>query len=208
MLIGDCHVGMRVQWISKQNVHRCGIVLCVVERDKLPPEAVSASGARCAIHGTDADGVRPVTTAIVWCDGSSGAGRRVRRVWVEDLKPEITRLRRSKAARIVALAQERQARKERRRKSRLATNSAPLTAGVYFVQQGNDGPIKIGVSGNVDKRIRSLSTSSPLPLRLLAVLPGGRGEEQELHKRLAAHRLGGEWFAPVPAVLAVAGLCR
>jgi hypothetical protein len=33
-------------------------------------------------------------------------------------------------------------------------------------------------------------------------MPGGRRAERELHRRFEAHRLRGEWFAPVPELLA------
>jgi len=69
---------------------------------------------------------------------------------------------------------------------------------IYFLQQGVDGPIKIGTSRQavLKSRISTLQTASPYPLRLLGVIEGGRKAEDHLHERFAASRLNGEWFAP------------
>lgn len=70
---------------------------------------------------------------------------------------------------------------------------------VYFIQQGNDdeGPIKIGMSNNIHKRLAALQTSNPYPLRLLAVRSGGHREEARLHLRFRLCHLHGEWFTPI-----------
>lgn len=71
----------------------------------------------------------------------------------------------------------------------------------YFIQRGGPGgPIKIGLSTDPARRLRALATGSAEPLALLGVLAGDH--EAVLHLRLKAHRMQGEWFAPVPAVLA------
>lgn len=75
-------------------------------------------------------------------------------------------------------------------------------AGVYFIQQGTDGPIKIGHTKNVDRRLRSLSTGSPVALHVLALTPGGEREERALHRRFDSLRMQGEWFAPAPELIA------
>lgn len=73
---------------------------------------------------------------------------------------------------------------------------------VYFVQAGEDGPIKIGVSNEPLSRMAEMQTCMPHTLRMLAFHPGTRAEEQSLHKRLAAFRIRGEWFHPCEEVLA------
>ena len=67
---------------------------------------------------------------------------------------------------------------------------------VYFIQQGDTGPIKIGttVLALLDSRLKQLQTSSPLPLRLLGVMEGGHNLERRFHERFASHRMAGEWF--------------
>jgi hypothetical protein len=71
--------------------------------------------------------------------------------------------------------------------------------GTYFLQAGGDGPIKIGSTKNLVVRVRSLCAMSPVPLKLLGIVP--RDVEEACHAQLGAFRLHGEWFAPSPAVL-------
>ena len=66
-----------------------------------------------------------------------------------------------------------------------------------YVLIGNEtGRVKIGKSRNVPQRIRTLQTSAPERVRLVAVLMHGDKVERRLHKRLASHRIVGEWFSP------------
>lgn len=60
---------------------------------------------------------------------------------------------------------------------------------VYFIQAVGGGPIKI-----------ALQAGSPVTLRIIGIADGGQPQEVALHRRLAKHRLHGEWFADVPAV--------
>lgn len=71
-----------------------------------------------------------------------------------------------------------------------------VQSGVYFVQAGHWGPIKIGFSDDVDKRIASLQTGNPEVLRLLLVVPGTMATEAKLHEQFASSRIrqSGEWF--------------
>jgi hypothetical protein len=73
---------------------------------------------------------------------------------------------------------------------------------IYFAQRGESGPIKIGVSGNVKSRVSALQTNVAEPVRLLASMVGTRTMEAEIHSQFHAHRLRGEWFRPVPELLA------
>lgn len=74
------------------------------------------------------------------------------------------------------------------------------TPGVYFVRAGNR--IKIGMSSDVPRRVKSLQTASSEPLQLLAIKQGGRAEEKSLHDRFAHLRQHGEWFTAAPELLA------
>lgn len=67
---------------------------------------------------------------------------------------------------------------------------------IYFVQGQRTGMIKIGHSDVVKTRLTTLRTGSPERLRVLALMDGTRHDEQELHRRFAAHRSHGEWFHP------------
>ncbi len=76
---------------------------------------------------------------------------------------------------------------------------------VYFIQQrvdGGDGPIKIGVSADVADRVSKLQVGCAYPLVLLATMKGDDTTEYNLHTRFASARLSGEWFRPVPELLA------
>lgn len=72
---------------------------------------------------------------------------------------------------------------------------------VYFVQRGDNGPIKIGVSYDVIARVKTLQTGCAETLTLLRVAEAGAYAEAELHAKLRQHRLSGEWFMPHPDVL-------
>lgn len=66
---------------------------------------------------------------------------------------------------------------------------------VYFIaQQNNDRKVKIGYSQNPNKRLKSLSTSSPSPLLLLGYFNGTMGTEKETHEKFNKFHLKGEWF--------------
>lgn len=66
---------------------------------------------------------------------------------------------------------------------------------IYFIQQGCDGPIKIGYSNNnVYERLISLQIGNPNELKLIEEIPGTRRVEKKLHKRFSNERIRGEWF--------------
>ncbi len=71
----------------------------------------------------------------------------------------------------------------------------PMT---YFVLHSFSGDIKIGLSIDPGKRVRSLQTASSRKLELIGTIDGDR--ESELHKRFAKCRVRGEWFHPTPAL--------
>lgn len=81
-----------------------------------------------------------------------------------------------------------------------ARRSYPIEPGqpekVYFLRSGARGPIKIGKARDVQRRVDEIKAGNPYELRVLAVMPGGRAEERELHERFAHLRLRGEWFRP------------
>lgn len=76
---------------------------------------------------------------------------------------------------------------------------------VYFIQAGDGGPIKIGVTNDAAKRLRGLQTGCPVPVRLLATQPGDVQREAELHSVFDAHRQHGEWFFPASELLDYVG---
>jgi hypothetical protein len=72
---------------------------------------------------------------------------------------------------------------------------------IYFIQAGDDGPVKIGLARDVWKRLSNLQTGVPTRLRLLGIIDGSAQKEKLLHRQFAAHRLRGEWFSFHPSML-------
>lgn len=70
---------------------------------------------------------------------------------------------------------------------------------VYFVAPGPDGPIKIGITRDMGKRLGSLRIGSPVPLYVVKTIEcdtelKARRVERDLHKHYETHRSHGEWF--------------
>lgn len=73
----------------------------------------------------------------------------------------------------------------------------PAQGFVYFAAVGDPQPIwvKIGWSkSDPAKRIKSLQTGCPMPIRLLGFVISAPGLEADLHNVLADYRAEGEWF--------------
>lgn len=67
---------------------------------------------------------------------------------------------------------------------------------VYFARSGSQGPIKIGHTRDVLSRLGGLSIGSPIEIVLLGALLSEQAarDEKLLQKKLAPHRIKGEWF--------------
>lgn len=76
-----------------------------------------------------------------------------------------------------------------------------ITGYIYFIQMEEAGPIKIGITRDINKRLAHLQTANPCKLKLLYFFPGGVGTEKELHNILKNYSLEGEWFSYHPKVL-------
>lgn len=75
---------------------------------------------------------------------------------------------------------------------------------IYFIQQGNDGPIKIGFTEQEDimKRKYMLQTGNPINLHYLKVVDGNRLTERLLHEKFQDIKINGrEWFYPTDFLL-------
>ena len=75
------------------------------------------------------------------------------------------------------------------------------TQELYFIQAGEDGPIKIGISQDAKRRLSGLQTAHHEELRLLGSIPGGRRAEEFMHQLFVAQKLRGEWFKSDPVLL-------
>jgi len=71
---------------------------------------------------------------------------------------------------------------------------------VYIIQQkGGEGCIKIGVSDDVEARLKHLQTGSPYALSVIAkIIAKDKCHaiciEKSYHEKLKSYRLNGEWF--------------
>ena len=69
---------------------------------------------------------------------------------------------------------------------------------IYFIQQG-DGPVKIGHTNNIKKRLESLQIGNP-ELLLLRISMGPMSKklaqrtEKLIHRRFADNSIRGEWY--------------
>lgn len=73
---------------------------------------------------------------------------------------------------------------------------------VYFLQQADGGPVKIGVSWDVDRRLATIALWSPHPLVLLAAVPGDKYMERNIQDCFADCHYHHEWFHPEPRLMA------
>lgn len=81
------------------------------------------------------------------------------------------------------------------------STTTPVDSYVYFIQAQVTGLIKIGYSVDPRMRLINMATMSPEPLVLLAIHPGGRDLEGQLHRRFSRSRTHGEWFRPTRGIL-------
>lgn len=79
---------------------------------------------------------------------------------------------------------------------------------IYFIQAGEDGPIKIGYTNGVEKRLQGLTTSSHKSLRVLFVMDGDVNKERDLHRLFDFARKKNEWFWPVKSLMAFIESCK
>lgn len=77
-----------------------------------------------------------------------------------------------------------------------------MTEQVYFLQQIIGGPVKIGVSYDVERRLDTLAVWSPHPLKLLAAAPGDKYLERNVQDCFADCHYHNEWFHPNPRLMA------
>lgn len=75
------------------------------------------------------------------------------------------------------------------------------TGNLYFVRR-SDGLIKIGYTGDFNRRIAAL-TKSHGPLEIIRVINGDRKREKRLHGEFARFNEFGEWFRGDPALLSL-----
>ena len=63
----------------------------------------------------------------------------------------------------------------------------------YLVRAENGGPIKIGRTNNIKKRLGNLQPGNPYKLKCLGTT---LVSERDVHVALKAYRIAGEWYEP------------
>jgi hypothetical protein len=74
---------------------------------------------------------------------------------------------------------------------------------VYFLQESGRGFIKIGCTTALPGRLSDLGWATPHELVLLATKRGDKNLERQFHRQFESARVSGEWFRPVPELLAL-----
>lgn len=79
---------------------------------------------------------------------------------------------------------------------------------IYFAQGDTGGPIKVGYTRSLDRRIAALQNGSHDRINILGTCPGSEYFERSLHARFQPHRISGEWFLDCPEIRGfIAGHC-
>jgi hypothetical protein len=75
---------------------------------------------------------------------------------------------------------------------------------IYAIQllDGHRFPIKIGITSDIDKRIKMFLTHQPYGVKVLGTWAGSARDERDLHAMFAGSHLAREWFAPSADLLA------
>ena len=73
---------------------------------------------------------------------------------------------------------------------------------VYAIRMGFTGPIKLGYTNDLRRRLVELQVGSPVELRVLLAMPGCLDDETALHVRFKPDLLRGEWYRPSETLLA------
>lgn len=60
---------------------------------------------------------------------------------------------------------------------------------------GNDGPVKIGMSESIMRRLRHIQWASPWDVEIIRSIDGGRAQEGWFHRHFKANHIRGGWFA-------------
>lgn len=71
-----------------------------------------------------------------------------------------------------------------------------ITGYIYAISFGEESPIKIGYTQNVDHRLGELQVGNPYRLRVEVAIPGNERCEGVLHGQLYNAWIRGEWFWP------------
>ncbi len=71
---------------------------------------------------------------------------------------------------------------------------------IYFIQAGDDGPIKIGQSANPQSWLRKHLDCHYEELRIIQQIEGGIKQRNTIERALQEYSIRGDWYAPSPEV--------
>jgi hypothetical protein len=137
------------------------------------------------VHGLHRDSEGRWCVDLRWQDRTTGERMRLRERLVLGVSEEAAR---EYAAQLIAKAY------SGALKSRRALARRPRDHGFIYAIHGG-GLTKFGWAKNPDARLKDLQRGSPVTLSIVARREGSCRQEFALHRRLAEHRVHGEWFA-------------
>ena len=75
---------------------------------------------------------------------------------------------------------------------------------VYLFHARNTSRYKIGITKNIETRLKSANTHSPYPVSCIAFIKSNDAKalESNLHRHFSEQRVHGEWFELTPAHIA------
>ena len=67
---------------------------------------------------------------------------------------------------------------------------------LYAIRSGSTSAVKIGITNDVQSRMKKMQTNNPLPLRLVTMIaiPEAANAERHIHQYCARYHIRGEWF--------------
>jgi len=67
---------------------------------------------------------------------------------------------------------------------------------IYVIEEGLNGPLKIGTTVNLEERLKTLQGGNSKQLKIIMSFEGGSTLENKIHKDLAEFKIrkNGEWF--------------
>lgn len=79
---------------------------------------------------------------------------------------------------------------------------------IYFAQAGRAGPIKIGSTRDLAKRMAAFAVDNHEVVALLCSVEGDQPLEKRIHRLLRPHRVKGEWFRPSSEIVELVAIAR
>lgn len=72
---------------------------------------------------------------------------------------------------------------------------------IYFIRSTHGGPVKIGRTRNLERRLGALQCGIADPVVVMRTVPGFAKVERWFHKHFAAHQVSREWFTFHPDMM-------